>query len=275
MTPAEEPLRKEFKRSLNGGVANFIWKPEKICPSIKWIDRHNIQVVEGGLAGREFRIKTELLNESASVSLYDQGQRIGNVSIERNPPGKGIILWDAGVREEYRQNGLAAIMTWIIFRQLLNEQTSATFRIRMVRSLKVGEKGTELQNIGMGVIAVRLGFTPEFNLNQVLRWDNVSSVEIIPESKTMPPGLRIVLQADPLVIIAFVLNPDTMRPTRNLRTYVEMRRDLRLIHEWARLGLLVVNGNYKLRETEINHFVNRIAVDENEAVVFRNKIRGL
>ncbi|MGQ9707491.1 MAG: hypothetical protein ACUVUR_01265 [bacterium] len=258
-----------------GPIVGIVWKPAKIGPKFDWLDHDNIRIAEGGLAGREFRVKTEIAHKSATVSLYDREQQIGNVSIERNPPGKGVILWDAGVREAYRQNGLAAIMTWIIFRELLTMQSSATFRIRMLRSLKAGENGTQLQNIGMGVIAVRLGFTPELNLERIFARDNVTDINFIPATNGMPAGVRIELRTDPLVITAFVLNPDKLKPTGDVRTYIEIKEDINLIHDWARLGLLVINGNYKLREPQINHFVNRIAVDEKEAVVFRNKIRGL
>ncbi len=254
---------------------DFVYQPARICPQIKWLDPNYIRILEGGLANKEFRVETELLPQSAAVYLYDQDQQIGKVAIERSPPGKGIILWDAIVHPLYRQNGLAAIMTWIIFRRLLNEQTSATFRIRMVRSLKTTDNGVQLQNVGMGVIALRLGFSPELNLKELLRWNNVTEIGIIPENQTMPPGLRISLHTDPLILIAFVLNPDTMKPIRGLRTYIEMKRDLSLLHDWASLGLLVVNGNYILRTPRIDHFVNRIALDETEALNFRNKIKGL
>ncbi|MEO0022815.1 MAG: hypothetical protein ABIJ93_03045, partial [candidate division WOR-3 bacterium] len=234
-----------------------------------------IRVLEGGLAGKILGVRTELMANNAACSLQDQGRLIGTVSIERNPPGKGIILWDAQVHPQYRRNGLAAIMTWIIFRELLLNQTVATFRIRMVRSLKAGANGVELQNVGMGVIAVRLGFTPELNLERTIRGDNITEIEAMPAVNGSPPALKIGLRHDPFMLVAFVLSPDTMKPTNDFRTYLEIKNNTFIIHEWAEKGLLVVNGNYLLRTPQINHFVNRIAVDEAEALIFRNKIRGV
>ena len=53
-------------------------------------------------------------------------------------------------------------------------------------------------------------------------------------------------------------------------------KDEVLIHDWVRRGLIVVgNGNYVLRSTGINQFVNHIATDEFEAKVFRRRVRGV
>jgi hypothetical protein len=265
----------QLVRSRNGPAAGFIWDPVKIGPSFEWIDHDTIRVLEGGLAGKILGVKTELMVNNAACYLLDQKKMIGTVSIERTPPGKGIVLWDAQVKPECRQNGLAAIMTWIIFRELLLNQTVATFRIRMVRSFKVKDNGFELQNVGMGVIAVRLGFTPELNLERTIHGDNITEIEALPAINGNPPALKIGLRTDPFILTAFVLNPDTMKPTNDFRTYLELKNNDFLIHEWAKNGLLVVNGNYVLRTPQINHFVNRIAVDEAEAISFRNKIRGL
>ncbi|MGQ9678792.1 MAG: hypothetical protein ACUVUD_05870 [bacterium] len=258
-----------------GRTSTFSWEPAKIGPSFEWLDYDTIRILEGGMAGKILGVKTEILRHSATITLFDDKAQIGIESIERDPPEKGVILWDAAIKERFRRNGLAAIMTWIIFRELLTVQDVATFRIRMVRSLKAGERGAELQNVGMGIIAVRLGFTPELNLKQLLTIDHITGIKPLPPLNGSPPAVVINLKRDPFVLIAFVLNPDTMKPSNNFRTYQEIMRDYGLIHKWAEQGGLVVNGNYRLRESQANYFVNRIAVSETEAVIFRNKIRGL
>lgn len=261
--------------SRTGYAAGFNWAPARVGPRFEWLACDSIRILEGGMTGKILGVKTELLRHSATIALYDDEIQIGVESIERDPPGKGIILWDAGIKQQYRRNGLAAIMTWIIFRELLTVQDVATFRIRMVRSLKTGEKGAELQNVGMGIIAVRFGFTPELNLKQILTLDHITGMEILPPLNGNPPAIKVNLNCDPFVLVAFVLNPDTMKPTNNFRTYQEIMRDEGLINKWAEQGMLVVNGNYLLRKPQIDHFVNRIAVNKTEAIVFRDKIRGL
>ncbi len=275
MSVANKISSEVLTKPSSGPAAGFVWKPVKIGPSFEWLDHDTIRILEGGLAGKILGVKTELASTNAACYLFDQQKKIGSVSIERNPPHRGIILWDAIVNPGYRQNGLLSIMVWIIFRELLLVQRTAFFKIKMVRSMKAGEKGAELQNIGMGVVAVRLGFTPELNLSRVMTNDNITSIDVLPEINGNPPGIKISLQRDPFIVTAFVLNPDTMKPTGNIRTYLEIKRNDHIIYEWAKNGLLVINGNYILRTPQINHFVNRITVDEAEAIVFRNKIRGL
>ena len=78
-----------------------------------------------------------------------------------------------------------------------------------------------------------------------------------------------------LVVIAFVLSPDTMRPIADHRTYLQLKRDDHSIQNWLRQGLLFVNGNYCLRDSGIARFVNVLATDEYEARQFQDKVRGL
>jgi len=253
----------------------FTWEPAKIGPCFEWLDHDNIRILEGGLKGRTFGLQTDIRQTIAVITLHENGHWVGEVDIERNPPGRGIILWDAGVREDLRGNGLCAIMTYCIFRELLLVQREAFFKIRMVRLLKTGSAETKTQNIGMGVIAARLGFTPELNLERLLRYENITQIEVLPGANGQPPGLKIDLRVDPLTIVAFILSPDTMRPTASLRTYLEIKNDDQRLRDWAAQGLLFINGNYCLRTARIDHFVNRLACDEPEALLFRQRVRGI
>jgi len=200
----------------------------------------------------------------------------GEVSIERDPPGKGVVLWDIAVRERLRGNGLAAVMTWCAFRGLVQVQETSTFRIRMVRSLKAGEKGVEVQNVGIGVIAARLGFKPEINLTKVLDNRNITDIGVIEKQNGSPPGLRIILRSAPLVLVAFLLDPDTLKPLSDDGVYIELRKDRELMREWAFSGRLVIsNGNYCLRRAKAEGFADLLATDEQEARLFRARVRGL
>jgi len=253
-----------------------IWRPRRIGPRFRWVDHDNIRLVDGKLAEREFGVRTDVQRTTAELVLTEGSTRIGSVSIERDPPGKGVVLWDIAVREPLRGNGLAAVMTWCAFREMVLAQETATFRIRMVRSLKAGEKGAEVQNVGIGVIAARLGFEPELNLHEALDQRNITGVDIIPKQSGTPPGLRIMLKSAPLVLIAFVLNPDTMKPLGDDAMYVELRKDRELMRDWALSGRLVVsNGNYCLRRAKAERFADVLATDAAEARVFRTRVRGL
>ncbi len=269
-------LRSVFKNRRPPVRTPFTWKPSKFCPRFEWLGQRRIRILQGALAGKEADILSEILPDKAAISIYLQQDEIGRANIERNPPGVGIILWDIVVKEEYRQRGVASIMTYCIFRELLFRQDVAFFKIRMLRVMKPGESDVELQNIGICVIGNRLGFTPEFNLDQLLRPNNIIDLKIIPGSGGYPPGFKIVTKSYPFVLIAFVLHPETLKPVDSFRTYVQLTRDDSIIYNWVRRGLIVIaNGNYLLRRQGIDQFVNCIAVDEPEAQFFRRKIQGL
>ena len=252
-----------------------IWRPRRIGPRFRWLDHDTIKLVDGKLAGQEFGLTTDVQRTTAELVLTEGKERCGELSIERNPPDTGVILTDVGVREKLRGNGLAAIMTWCAFREMVLAQEASTFRIRMVRSPKSGEQGAEVQNVGIGVIGARLGFEPEMDLQQALDPRNVTGVDIIEKQLDTPPGLRIMLRAEPLVLVAFALNPDTLKPLSEDSMYVELRKDRDLMKDWAISGRLVIcNGNYCLRRAKAERFADILATDAEEARLFRARVRG-
>lgn len=251
------------------------WRPRRIGPQFRWLDHDTITLLDGKLAGREFGIKTDILNSTAELALSEGGVRVGQVSIERTPPGRGVVLWDIGVSERLRGNGLAAVMTWLAFRELVQVQGTSTFRIRMVRSLKAGKKGVEVQNVGIGVIAARLGFEPEIDLDRALNSRNITAVGVISKQNGTPPGLQITVRSAPLVLVAFLLDPDTLKPFAQEEMYFRLRQDHQMIREWAHAGRLVIsNGDYVLRRAKAERFADLLATDEQEARLFRLRVRG-
>jgi hypothetical protein len=264
-------------RTETPGPGSFVWQPTRIGPAFQWLDHERIRVVEGRLAGRSLRLHTEVGTTTASGRLHSGEIEVGSIALEREPPGKGIVLWDLGVREELRGSGLASILTWVMLRELLAAQSSATFRIRMVRSLRAGGgEGSSVQNIGMCVIANRLGFVPDMDLEEVLRPSNVLKINILPGREENPPGLEIVLRTDPLVLICLMLDPGTGRPVRNTSGYLQLLRKEGVTPELVRRGVITVtNGNFRLPAESIGRFVNRLAVDAAEAVRFFGMIHGL
>lgn len=268
-------LSAELSRRVDESITT-IWRPRRIGPCFEWLDHERIRVSDGNLAGQEFGIYTGISRAAAELILSQGRERVGEVSIERDPPGKGVVLWDIAVRERLRGNGLAAIMTWVIFREMVQAQEVSTFRIRMVRSLKAGQRGVEVQNVGIGVVAARLGFEPELDLQRILDRRNVTGVDIIPKRNGTPPGLRITLRSAPLVLIGFLLSPDTMKPLSDDPMYVELHKDQELMREWTLSGRLVIsNGNYCLRRAKAERFADILATDPDEARDFRVRVRGL
>jgi hypothetical protein len=251
------------------------WIPRRVGPRFEWLDHDHICIFDGPLSKRRFGITTDIRRNTAVVLLHENSHAVGQVEIERDPPDKGVILWNLAVRQHLRGSGLATIITWCAFRELLAIQDSATFRIRMVQSLKSGSTDAEVKNIGMGVIAARLGFRPELPMEKIVRPDNITDIETLPAANGNPPALKISVRCFPLVVIAFVLNPDTLKPISDYRIYQQLKHDDHLIQSWLHQGLLSVNGNYCLRDSGVERFVNVMATDEEEAAQFRSKVHGL
>jgi len=259
-----------------GEALASIWRPRRIGPRFRWLDHDTIRLVDGKLAGQEFGLTTDIQRATAELVLTEGKERVGELSIERTPPDEGVVLSNIGVTERLRGNGLAAIMTWCMFREMVLAQETATFRIRMVRSPISGETNPDVQNVGIGVVAARLGFEPELDLQQTLDPRNVTGVDVVEKQLGTPPRLRIMLRSEPLVLVAFALSPETLKPLSDDAMYIELRKDRDLMRDWAISGRLVTsNGDYCLRRAKAERFADILATDAEEARLFRARVRGL
>lgn len=249
------------------------WLPLPIGPRFDWLDHDHIRLVEGPLTGREFQVTTEYAAGSAAVHLSEGGVRIGQCLLERKPPV--AELWDVGVRPKLRRGGLCAVMTWLAFRTVLEKKHRASFRVRMITSVRP-DKQTQIQNIGICIVANQLGMTSDYDAERLLAGDRFVACEVIPAQEGFPAGLKLTIRSYPLVLIAVALDPDTRRPATSFRLYQQLAQDLELVRDWARRGLLVVsNGDYSLRADGVGRFINALALDTDEAVDFRRRIRPL
>jgi hypothetical protein len=278
MTPPEEQEYDMFASMPDRNsttTESQCWSPHRIGPRFAWLDHDHILIVDGPLSERRFEVTTDIQTDTAVLRLHEDGKFAGMVRIERSPSGKGVILSNAIVGLRFRRGGLAAIMTWCAFRELLARQESATFRIRMVRSVKPRATDTEVSNIGVGVIAARLGLRPELPVERLIHEDNVVAIAALPGDTDSPPAIRISLRSYPFVLVAVVLSQSTMKPLTDIRPYQELSRDGRQIQSWLHQGLLLVGEDYCLGQSGIERFVNAMATDDEEAAEFRNKIRPL
>ncbi len=272
-------LRSPFSTPLQDGSPStpelWSWTPRRIGPRFDWLDRDHILIVDGPLSERQFEVTTDVGVDTAVVRLCEDGNFAGLVRIERSLSGKDIILSNAAVGLRFRRGGLAAIMTWCAFRELLTKQESATFRIRIARSVKPRSTSTELRSIGVGVIAARLGFRPELPVERLIHEANIVGIATLPGCEDSPPAIRITLKSHPFELAAVALSPDTMRPLSDSRHYQQLGRDGRQIRSWLQQGLLLVGKDYCLGESGIQQFVNAMATDAEEAAEFRSKIQPL
>jgi hypothetical protein len=259
-------------RARPGSLAPW-WQPVSIGPKFDWLAHDTIRIKEGRLAGQEFGVATEVCDDRAACYLDSGGQRLGQCLVERDPPGSGIVLWDTGVHPAFRRGGLCAVMAWILLRELVPIQRQTSFRVRMITSVKAGEE-TGLRNVGICVVANRLGLTSDFRAAELLAPDNINELRLLPARHDQPPGLLATIKTYPLSAVAFALDPDTFHPIGTTRLYEEMVRDRQVARDWSRKGYLVIsNGDWSLKKDGVERFLSAVAITEQEAADLHPRIR--
>jgi len=249
--------------------------PKRLGPAFQLVDVNRLQILEGPLENSIFNMVQDISGCQLRLFLKNNGNIIGRALCDRNPRLGDIIYWDVMVIEQFRMKGLASVMTKYVLRELLSLQKKVKFVLRMIKLFRPTDKSIRLQNVGIGVIAHRLGLTCEFDLPKILNPINILKIEILPPDGIFPPSYKIVLRGYPYVLIGFIVDPGTMKPISSYDTYIQMIQRPEVIEEWIKNKAIVIgNGNYMLKKNGINELINCIAVDEYEAEHFRSKLHG-
>jgi len=254
----------------------FIFDPKPFGPTLQKIDEETVRVEEGDLKGQVLKLTTQLTEDEAHVLLHWDGKQIGHADYQRNAMEASIVLWNIVVQEDLRHKGLASIMARVGFRHLLELHKNATFAIRMLRLIKPSERITKIQNVGIGIIARKLGFSPEYDLQNLLRQRNIQLIELIPASEVMPPGYRIVLKTFPLVLIAFLVDKANGRPYPGGHKIYNSLVTPETAEQWVGERMLIIgNGNYLLRDDGIEELINHLATNQAEAGIYARRVRSV
>lgn len=251
-----------------------IFDPKPFGPRLEPLLDETVRIEEGDLKGQVLKLTSTVSEDEAHVFLARDGKQIGHADFQRNAMEASIVLWNIVVQEDMRHKGLASIMARVGFRRLIELHKTASFGIRMLRLIKPSERITKIQNVGIGVIARKLGFSPEYDLTKLLRQQNIQLIELIPASELMPPGYRIVLKVFPLVLIAFLVESETGRPYPGGHKIYNSLVTPETAEQWVSERTLIIgNGNYLLREDGIEELINHLATNQAEAGVYARRIR--
>jgi hypothetical protein len=257
------------------GSAAF-YQSRPLGPKFTWLASNKIRIDEGELAGEELGLTTDISDDEAHVHLLREGKEIGHCDIQRDAHEATVVLWNIVVQEQLRHKGLASIMTFVGFRKMLELYKSASFGIRMVRLIKPSEMITKIQNVGIGVIARKLGFEPEYNLPTLMRQQNIQMIELISADGVMPPGYRLVLKVFPLVLIAFLVDPENGKPYPAGHRIYNSLVTPESAEQWAKDERIIIgNGNYVLTRPGISEMVNHLALNDLEAGIYARRIRSV
>lgn len=260
---------------LLGRERRFVFEPRKLGPAFHFIGTDSVKICEGELKDMVFQYEQELNAFQLRFFLKKDGVVMARAFCERNVRTGAIVYWDVMVEEKFRKKGVASMMTKHILRELIMLQKKNKFMLRMIKLYRPTDKSIRLQNVGIGVIAHRLGLTCEFDLPRILNRDNIIKMEILEGEGIFPPSYKIVLREYPYVLIGFIIEPHSLKPITRYDAYLQMLHRTEMIDEWIKNKAIVIgNGNYILKKNGINQFVSCIASDEKEAAYFQRRLRA-
>ncbi|MEO0080487.1 MAG: hypothetical protein ABIK44_07415, partial [candidate division WOR-3 bacterium] len=120
----------------------------------------------------------------------------------------------------------------------------------------------QLRNIGIGVIAVKLGFVPKPEFARSLA--SVKSVQLIEPTAATPPGYLLHLNSLPGIAVALYVNPETGRPVTDVAAYRRFLNPGELFRKALAVEALIGNIDYTLARGNISRFARHIADNQQE-----------
>jgi hypothetical protein len=215
---------------------------------------------------------------------------VAHCHFDRNPETGTETLWGVFIRSEYRRRGLTTLLARFSFRELLISGRRHWFAIRKL--MQVDSEGRSqaqapgsprpenpqlprisLHNLGIGLVALRLGFRPEPDIERLLAPGNVKEVQAIPADPPNPPGLLLRLEILPGLLVAALVDPETGRPLAEADPYERFVSPKQLLRQALAGRAVIGNIDYVLSRTAIELFAVRVANDPAELRRFAAALR--
>ena len=248
------------------------FRPIALGPAWTLTGSGRLAVDSGPLAGRTFDLVRELSPHKADFYVKLDGETIAHTHFDRNAENGLDIEWDIFVRRDFRGNGLSSLLVRLSYRHLLSDGRRHWFGMRKL--MQVDTRHPELQNIGIGLISIRIGMRPESEVRTLLADGNVRSADVLEAGPTAPPGLLLHLDRLPGVIIAADINPETGRPYTGADHYRRFVSPAALLDR-ARAGTSILgNIDYYLAPDNIDLFARHFADDNSEFRKFSRSLRA-
>jgi hypothetical protein len=215
---------------------------------------------------------------------------VAHCHFDRDPETGTETLWSIFIRSELRHRGLTTLLTRFTFRELLASGRRHWFAVRKL--MQVDTEGRShaqtpgspkpenpqlprisLHNLGIGLVALRLGFKPEPELERLLAQGNVKAVQAIPPDPPSPPGLLLRLGILPgLLVVAFV-DPETGQPLTDAGAYERFVSPKQILRQALAGQAVIGNIDYILSRTAVEPLAARLANDHNELKRFTAALR--
>lgn len=276
-------LPQVVRKSSIIGRARF--EPARLGPKWRAADQAGtrIELLDGPLRGRTLTVEQQLQHRCADFVLLDDAAAdgssltapaadrvVGCVQYDRDP-GSGLeTIWDIAVVPGWQGFGIGSLLVRLSIRRLLSAGRRRWFAIRKL--MKVDPDHPELDNVGIGLVAVRLGLRPEPRLEQLLSPCNIKDVKVLSAAGQAPPGLALVLDRMPGVLVAVRLDPGTGRPLTSDDSYRRFLSPRQLAAD-ARSGrALIGNIDYVLARDTARQFAQHVADSSREFRQYRHRL---
>jgi len=261
------------------------------------VSAERLRVESGPLSGTTLRIERGISSARADFGLYrasngSSSDPVAHCHFDRDPQTGMETMWGIFVHAEYRHRGLAAVLIRLAFRELLASGRRHWFGIRkMMRVDTEGQSRTQpsgipriepqnpqtpritLHNLGIGLLAVRLGLRPEPGLSNLLAPGNVKIIQALPAELPIPPGLLLRLESLPGLLVAALLDPDTGLPLTDPAAYETFFSPRQLLRQAMAGDAVIGNIDYILSRASIEPFAARLADDHAELRRFTAALR--
>ena len=290
-------LTRLFRRAETGPSAGLVaYGPHYT------ISGDRLEIHSGPLAGTALRVERSVSNVRADFSLYEFGgasspiadrrslEPVAHCHYDRDPETGAETLLSIFIRSEFRHRDLTTLLVRFSFRELLHTGKRHWFSIRKLMQVdsegrnQAQSPGTpkpenpqlsriSLHNVGIGLVALRLGFKPEPGLERLLAPGNVKAVLAIPPDPPSPPGLLLRLETLPGLLVAVLVDPETGQPLTETGAYERFVSPRQLLRQAMTGQAVIGNIDYILARTAIEPLAARLANDHAELNHFAAALR--
>jgi hypothetical protein len=123
------------------------------------------------------------------------------------------------------------------------------------------------------MVALRLGFRPEPDLERMLSPGNVTVVQSLAPDPPIPPGLLLRINTQPGLLVAAMLDPDTGRPYSDPEAYQRFVSPGQILRQAMSGQAVVGNIDYVLPRANLEQLAVRLADNRTELRQFTTMLR--
>lgn len=219
-------------------------RPLPFGPAYDLIAPERLRVKAGPLSGRDLSFTRDVCARKADFALHETGtgtssEPMAHCHYDRDPDSGLEIMYDIFVRSEQRNKGLASLLVRLSLRELFSKGRRHWPRIRRLMVVEASNDTSHshggtvdpggvhwgvrpdstLHNIGIGIVALRLGLRPDPAVARLFEPGTVRSVQLATLTPETPPGLLIHLNSLPGTVIAAFIDSATGRPVAGADVY--------------------------------------------------------